>query len=109
MRHINGDFSPPDFGRIASLARWTSWSTSSLVSEARRDSLPFWSLAEKPLVCVGTRKPRMELASLCAPVLAHTTATWAVEPLVIHILAPFSTQPSFDSLAVVIIPAGFEP
>src|SRR5215472_3490277 len=98
MRHINGDFSPPDFGRIASLARWTSWSTSSLVSEARRDSLPFWSLAEKRLVCVGTRKPRMELASLCAPVLEKLAEQWPVEPLVIHLLPPFSTQPSFDSL-----------
>src|SRR5256886_7378303 len=26
------------------------------------------------------------------PVLAHTIAAWAVEPLVIHILAPFSTR-----------------
>ena len=51
----------------------------------------------------------MDLESLRSPVLAHTTATDAWDPLVIHILAPFKTQPSFVSLAVVIIPAGLEP
>ncbi len=41
--------------------------------------------------------------------MAHTIATWAVEPFVIHILAPFNTQPSLVSFAVVIMPPGLEP
>src|SRR5258706_7554119 len=53
--------------------------------------------------------PRMALGSLMSPTLAHTTATCAVEPLVIHILAPFSVQPSLVSLATVIMPAGLDP
>ena len=79
------------------------------MSEARSESLPFWSLAVKPGVSVGTMKPRMDRGSSSAPVLAHTMATSAIEPLVIHILAPLSTQPSAVSRAVVIIPPGFEP
>ena len=35
------------------------------------------------------------------------TVAW--EPLVIHILVPFSTQPSLVSFAVVIMPPGLEP
>src|SRR2546423_985046 len=109
VRHISGDLRPPDFGRIASLGRCTSCSTSSLVSLARSDNLPFWSLAEKPFVSVGTIKPRIEFTSSGAPVLAHTIAACAVEPFVIHILAPFRIQPSFISLATVIMPAGLDP
>jgi hypothetical protein len=66
-------------------------------------------LAEKPFVSVGTTKPRIDSTSSGLPVLAQTIATRAVDPLVIHILAPFSTQPSFVSLATVIMPPGFEP
>src|SRR6266436_2369944 len=106
---MRGDLSPPDFGSTASLDTHTSCNTSSLVSLARRLSLPFWSLAEKPFVFVGTMKPRIDSTSSILPVLAHTTASWAVEPLVIHILAPFRTHPSFVSFATVIIPAGFDP
>ena len=54
-------------------------------------------------------KPRMESTSSILPVFAQMIAACAVEPLVIHILAPFTTQPSFVSLATVIMPAGFEP
>src|SRR5689334_19466314 len=54
-------------------------------------------------------KPRIEPSSSRAPVLAQTIDTCAVEPLVIHILAPFSTQPSAVSFATVIRPPGFEP
>src|SRR5574341_1057029 len=109
VRHISGDLRPPDFGSRASLGTHTSWSTSSLVSLARNDSLPCWSLAENPFVSVGTMKPRIESASSSLPVLAQTIAARAVEPLVIHILAPFNTQPSFVSFATVIMPPGFEP
>ncbi len=87
----------------------TSCSTSSLVSEASSESFPFWSLAVKPGVSVGTMKPRIDLLSLRSPVLAQTTAMLAVEPLVIHILAPFSTHPSSVFWARVIIPPGLEP
>ena len=51
----------------------------------------------------------MDFASFTSPVLAQTMETVACEPLVIHILVPFSTQPSLVSRAVVIIPPGFEP
>ena len=57
----------------------------------------------------GTMKPRMDLVSSMAPVLAQMMDTVAWEPFVIHILVPFSTQPSVVSRAVVIMPPGFEP
>ena len=91
------------------MGRHTSCNTSSLVSLARNDSFPFWSLAEKPLVSAGTMKPRIDSTSSSFPVFAHTIATLAVDPFVIHILAPFRSQPSFVPLATVIIAAGFEP
>ena len=54
--------------------------------------------------------PRMDLSLLSSPVLAQTMATCAVEPLVIHILAPLITQlPPFCTTARVIIPDGFDP
>src|SRR6266699_3953600 len=106
---MRGDLRPPDFGNSADFGRWTSCNTSSLVSLARSESLPFWSLAEKPLVSVGTMYPRLESASSSLPVFAQMIAACAVDPFVIHILAPLKTQPSFVSLATVIIPAGFEP
>src|SRR5262245_19392728 len=102
VRQESGLLSPPDLGRIASLGRCTSSRCSSLVSEARSESFPFWSLPVKPLVSVGTMNPRIDFESLMSPVLAQTTETVAWEPLVIHILVPLSTQPSFVSFAVVI-------
>src|SRR3954471_11412705 len=107
---MSGDLRPPDFGRMASLGRCTSSKTSSLVSLARSDSLPFWSLALKPLLSVGTMKPRMDL-SLASPfVLAHTTEMCACEPFVIHIFAPLRIhEPSFCSFAIVIMPDGLDP
>jgi hypothetical protein len=66
-------------------------------------------LALNPGVSVGTMKPRMDLVSSISPVLAQTMAMFAVEPLVIHILAPFSTYPSSVFWARVIIPPGLEP
>ncbi len=51
--------------------------------------MPFISGAEKPGVPFSTRNPRMP-----SPVLAHTNATSATVPFVIHILAPFRIQPS---------------
>src|SRR5688572_4695778 len=110
VRHMRGLLRPPDFGRIASAGTHTSWKTSSLVSEARRESLPFWSLAVNPLVFVGTTKPRIDLSDLSPFVFAHTTATCAWDPFVIHIFPPFRTHvPSFCSRAIVTMPDGFEP
>ena len=54
-------------------------------------------------------KPRIDLVSSMAPVLAQMIETVACEPLVIHILAPLRSQPSLVSFAVVIIPPGFDP
>ena len=54
-------------------------------------------------------KPRIDFESSIAPVLAQMMETVAWLPFVIHILAPFSTQPSFVSRAVVIMPPGLEP
>src|SRR2546430_1780063 len=106
---MSGDLSPPGFWRCAVLGAWTSRHTNSVVSLARSDSLPFWSFAENPLVLVGTMKPRIDSASLILPVFAQMIAACAVEPFVIHILAPFSTQLSLVSFATVIIPAGLDP
>src|SRR5688572_9356738 len=110
VRHISGLLSPPDLGRIASFGTRTSSSTSSLVSEARNESFPFWSFARKPLLLVGTTNPRIERWSLSSLVLAHTIAACAVDQLVIHIFAPLMTQePSLVSRGMVIMPAGLEP
>src|SRR6516162_2478058 len=110
VRHISGLLRPPDLGRRASAGRHTSWKTSSLVSLARSDSLPFWSFALKPFVLVGTTKPRIDESVVSPFVFAHTTAICAVEPFVIHILAPLSSHvPSFCSRAIEIMPEGFEP
>src|SRR5256884_9804503 len=84
---MSGDLRPPDSGSSASFGMHASWRTSSLVSLARKDSFPFWSLAEKPFVSVGTMKPRIEFTSSSLPVLAHTIAACAGEPLGVHILA----------------------
>ena len=51
---MSGLLIPPDLGRTASAGRRTSWSTSSLVSDARSDNFPFWSRAENPGVSVGS-------------------------------------------------------
>ena len=53
---------------------------------------------------VGTTKPRIP-----SSVWAQTTATSAMEPLVIHILRPLRTQSSPSRLARVRIAAGSEP
>ena len=57
--------------------------------------------ALKPGESVGTTNPRMP-SSVCA----HTTATSATAPLVIHILVPLSTQSAPSRLAEVRMPDG---
>src|ERR1700680_2515849 len=107
---MRGLLIPPVLGSRAVAGTLTSCSTSSLVSEAPSESLPFWSLAVHPGAFVGTINPRIDLSLLSSPVLAQMIATCAVDPLVIHILAPLMTQlPSFCTRARVIIPDGFDP
>ena len=78
------------------------------MTDARIESLCLISGAEKPGESVGTTKPRTP-SSVCA----HTIATSAIEPLVIHILAPSSTQsacsPAPSRRARVRMPPGSEP
>ena len=74
----------------------TSCRTSSLVTLARRLCLPRCSGALKPGVSVGTTKPWISPSSL-----AQTTATSAIVPFVIHILAPLRTKLSPSRTAFV--------
>ena len=83
----------------------TSRSTSSEVIDARSESLCFISGAEKPSKPFSTRKPLIWPSS----VRAQTTATSAIEPLVIHIFVPFRTQSPPSRRAVVRIEPGSEP
>jgi hypothetical protein len=74
------------------------------VIEARRDSLRWMSWVVKPGVPRGTRKPRTP-----SSVRAHTTATSATEPFVIHIFEPCRIQSSPSRRARVRMDAGSEP
>src|SRR5439155_189085 len=82
-----------------------SWNESSEVIEARIENLPWMSSVEKPGVPRSTRKPPISSSSS----LAQTTATSAMEPLVIQSLVPFRTYaPSWRRARVFIAP-GSEP
>src|SRR5260221_10471875 len=107
FRHPSGDFRPSDFGRTFSSGTRTSCSESPEVIEARNDHLPWTSSALKPGRLVSTRKPRTR--SLPASDLAHTTATSAMEPDVIHIFSPVMTYSLPIFLARVRMPLGLEP
>ena len=80
-------------------------STSSLVTDARIDALVWMSWAENPGVCGSTRNPRTTPSSA----LAQTSATSAIEPLVIHILVPSSAHPPETRRARVCIAPGSLP
>ncbi len=103
-RHPKGPDSPRAPGSMADDGSLTPSSTSSLVTDARSDIFVVISLMVSPVVAVGTTKPRIP-----SSVWAHTTATSATEPLVIHIFVPASTQSSPSRLASVRIPAGSDP
>src|ERR1700740_456513 len=75
------------------------------VTEARRDHLPCTPQALNPRVPFATRKPRI----LWSSPLAHTTATSAREPLVIHIFSPLRMYLFPFFAARVSMPPGFEP
>ena len=102
---------PDTSGSTASAGRRTPSSTSSEVTEARSETLRWIRGAEKPAVSVGTTNPRTAPRSgPSGSVRAHTTATSATEPLVIHILAPSRIQsPEASVRAMVRIDEGSEP
>src|SRR5690606_22066164 len=90
--------------RTASAGSRTLSRISSEVTDARSEAFFLISGAEKPGVSVGTMKPRIP-----SSVRAHTMATSATEPLVIHIFEPLSTQSLPSRRALVRIDAGSEP
>ena len=74
------------------------------MTDARSDSFWWISGALKPGVPRGTRNPRTP-----SSVRAHTTATSATEPFVIHIFVPLRIQSSPSRRARVRIAPGSEP
>src|SRR6266700_3302876 len=104
FRHDNGPRSPRASWYDACLVSLKELRTSSEVTEARSDPLCLISGALKPGASAGTTNPRMP-----SSVFAHTTATSAIEPLVIHIFRPDSTQSVPSRRAEVRIAAGSDP
>src|SRR2546426_2369454 len=74
------------------------------VTDARSENFPMCKAVENPGVPFSTTKPRMVPSAL-----AHTTATSAMEPLVIHDFAPLRIQESPSRRALVRIAPGFDP
>ena len=105
LRHDSGPRSVVAPGRRFSSGTRTSWSTSSEVTDARRESFLWISGAEKPGMPFSTMKPRTASSS----VRAHTMAMSAIVPFVIHILAPFRIQSEPSRRACVRIDPGSDP
>ncbi len=99
--------SPSTPGRTFSSGIRQSSKASCEVTAARSDIFILCSDVVNPGVPFSTRKPWI-LPSY-PPTFAQTTATSAIEPFVIHALAPFRTQWSPSFFATVRIPPGFEP
>ena len=104
LRHDRGPRIPVTPGSTALSGTRIESNDSSDVTDARRDSLLWTSDVVKPRVPRSTRKPRTPES-----VIAQTTATSAMEPLVIHILVPLMTQSPPSPRAVVCIEEGSEP
>jgi hypothetical protein len=104
FRHDSGPRIPVTPGRTASSGRRTSSRISSLVIDARSDSLRWMSRVLKPCVSVGTTNPRTP-----SSVRAHTTATSATPPFVIHIFVPLRIQSLPSRRARVRMLAGSDP
>src|SRR5262249_49417357 len=102
-----GPFSPSAPGSMFSSGILTSWSDRPEVTDARNDHLPCTLSALKPGRLVSTRKPRMRLS--CSSDFAHTSATSAMVPEVIHIFSPFRRYSLPTFLALVRMPPGLEP
>ena len=75
------------------------------MTEARIDALVWMSCAENPGVFGSTRNPRTWPSSA----FAQTSATSAIDPLVIHIFVPSSTHPFPERRARVCIAPGSLP
>ena len=104
LRQPSGPLSPRASGNIALAGNRTPSRVSSDVVDARSDILRCTSELVNPAVPRGTRKPRMP-----SSVRAHTVATSAMLPLVIHILLPVRIQSEPSRTARVRMPAGLEP
>src|SRR5438132_9789319 len=104
VRHDSGYFSPFVSGRTLSAGMRQSSKKSCEVTDARSENFPMWYAVVKPGAPFSTRKPRTVPSTF-----AHTTATSAIDPLVIHAFAPLRTNESPSFLAYVRIPPGFDP
>src|SRR5665811_989167 len=104
VRHDSGPFNPRTSGNAAAFGSRRLSKESSAVTDARSDILCLMVLAVKPGASVGTTKPRIP-SSVCA----HTTATSAMEPFVIHIFEPLSIQSSPSRRARVRMLPGSDP
>src|SRR5690606_1784573 len=100
-RHDSGPRIEATPGGAAAAGRRTLSRIRSEVTDARSEAFFLISGGEKPGVSVGTMKPRIP-----SSVRAHTMATSATEPLVIHIFEPLSTQSLPSRRALVRIDAG---
>src|ERR1700730_17926621 len=87
LRHPSGPFKTRTFGSKFSSRISQSANDNPDVTEARSAHLPCTSQILNPGLVFSTRKPRISSSSH----LAHTTATSAIDPLVIHIFSPFNT------------------
>src|SRR5262249_44734717 len=104
VRQESGYFNPFVSGRTLSAGIRQSLKKNDEVNSAARENLSMWKAVLKPGVPFSTRNPRM-----VPSVFAHTTATSAIEPLVIQDFAPLSTQESPSRRALVRMPPGFDP
>src|SRR5438445_13343807 len=104
VRQESGYFNPFVSGRTCFAGMRQSSKKSCEVTDARSENLPMWNAVVNPGVPFSTRNPRIVFSAL-----AQTTATSAIEPLVIHDLAPLSTQESPSRRALVRMPPGFDP
>src|ERR1700733_8332756 len=104
LRHESGPRMPVTSGSAWLSGTRTESNDSSDVTDARSDNLLCTSDVVKPRVPRSTRNPRTP-----ASVIAQTTATSAIEPLVIHILVPSITQSLPSRRAEVRIDDGSDP
>src|SRR6267378_668522 len=105
FKQLSGPFNPTTPGKRFSSGISQSVNASPDVTEARSDHFPCTSQVLNPGVPFSTRNPR----TLSSSPLAHTTATSAIEPLVIHIFSPLRIYLLAFFTARVSIPPGFDP
>src|SRR6267143_3884696 len=105
FKQLSGPFKPTTPGKRFSSGISQSLNDNPEVTEARSDHFPCTSQALNPGAPFSTRNPR----TLPSSPLAHTTATSAIDPLVIHIFSPFRIYLLPFFTARVSIPPGFDP